>query len=276
MRVYQIILSAGVAMALSSCIYFENGLSVVDSHSLPEKQITLDPVFNPHLLADTLTPDTAAHYPQQVVLEKSLKKILSRVDQINKTQSDSSWTSLMKSWNDFRINDLNSSGLPALKTGGPESADFNSPEVDRDWVNLNIRLLKLSGDVKFGDALEKILYQSKSPVFTAEMLKSVIYTRVDDQIYVNIFGNSSMTYEHTTGGTVKIWQETDFPKGNQVLIQFDCDDTRFMDIYVRIPEWAVNPTVTHGNVKYVPYPGQYCEVSRKWKKGDVITVVLNN
>lgn len=277
MKLYQFILATGLVLFLSSCIYFENGLNVVNSHSLPEKQVTLDSIaFGPHLLLDTLLTDSTTHFPQQNLLENSLKKMFGQVENIRKSQSDSAWTSLKKNWNTFRINHLNTEGLPVFRPDGPESAELTSPELNRDWANLNIQLLKLSGEVQFGDALEKMLYKSKEFVFTARMLKSVIYTRVDDEIYINIFGNSSMTYEHTTGGKVKIWQETQFPNSNQVVIKFDCDDLRFMDIYIRIPEWAVNPTVTHGNVKYVPYAGQYCEVSRKWKKGDEITVVLNN
>lgn len=277
MKFNKIILSAGLALILSSCIYFENGLNVVNSNSIPEKQVTLDGVvFGPHIFADTVLTDTTTHFQQQNLLENSLKKMFGQVERISKNQSDTVWTSLIKSWNAFRINHVNTNGLPVFKANGAESSELDSPEVNRDWANLNIQLLKLSGEVRFGDALEKMLYESKVPVFTKEMLKSVIYTRVDDQIYVNIFGNSSMTYEHTTGGKVKIWQETDFPNSNQVLIKFDCDDIRFIDIYIRIPEWAINPTVTHGNVKYVPYAGQYCEVSRKWKKGDEISVVLNN
>jgi hypothetical protein len=277
MKFYQFIVATGLVLILSSCIYFENGLNVVNSHSLPEKQVTLDSVvFSAHILTDSVFADTTTQFPQQNVLESSLNKMFGQVAYLGKSPSDTAWTSLTKNWNTFRINHLNSEGLPVFRYDGPESAELRSPELNRHWANLNIHLLKLSGEVRFGDALEKMLYQSKVPVFTTKMLKSVIYTRVDDQIYVNIFGDSSMLYNHTTGGKVKIWQETAFPNSNEVLIKFDCDDIRYMDIYIRIPEWAKNPTVTHGNVKYVPYPGQYCEVSRKWKKGDEITVVLNN
>lgn len=277
MKFHQIIFSAGLVLVMSSCIYFENGLNVVNSQSIPEKQVTIDSIaFAPHLMADTVLNDSTTNIPRRKDLGNELKKMFGQLEHIRKSQSDTAWTALTKNWNNFRKADLNTDGLPVFKTGGPESAGLFSPEVNRDWANLNIQLLKFSGEVEFGDALEKMLYESKEPVFTAKMLKSIIYTRVDDQIFVNIFGNSSMVYNHTTGGKVKIWQETAFPNSNEVLIKIDCDDILFMDIYIRIPEWAKNPTVTHGNVKYVPYAGQYCEVSRKWKRGDVITIELNN
>jgi len=228
----------------------------------------------PHLQVDSLVTDFTEALPEQNLLQKKLDKMLARTNRIGKTKSDSLWTALSSTWEDFRKNDLDSAGLPFVKANNASGASVISPKLNRDWVDLNIRLLKLSGEVRFGDALEKILYQSKVPVYTEKMLKSVIYTRVDDQIFVNLFGSSSMNYQHTTGGNVKIIQETKFPENQEVTIKIECGDLRFMDVYIRIPSWAQNPTVMHGNVKYVPYPGQYCLVSRKWKTGDEIQVVL--
>ena len=276
MKLKQIALIAGLAWALTSCLYFERGLNAINSESLPEKQITLGNALMQRLRADSPVTDSTEELPEQNILQKKLDKMLARVNRIDKNKSDSLWTALSQSWEDFRKNDLDSAGLPFAKANNPHGASVISPKLNRAWIDLNIRLLKLSGEVRFGDALEKILYQSKVPVYTEEMLKSVIFTRVDDQIFVNLFGSSSMNYQHTTGGNVKIIQETKFPENQNITIKIECNDLRFMDVYIRIPSWAKNPTVMHGNVKYVPYPGQYCLVSRKWKTGDEIQVVLRN
>ena len=136
--------------------------------------------------------------------------------------------------------------------------------------------MKFSGEIRFADVLEKLLYESKSPVLSEKLLKSVIYTRIYDQVFVNIIGSSSISYQHTTGGTVKLIQQTDYPEGNEMILKCECSDLRFMDVFIRIPSWAVHPSVTHGNVKYVANPGEYCEISRKWENGDEIKVVLKN
>jgi DUF1680 family protein len=56
----------------------------------------------------------------------------------------------------------------------------------------------------------------------------------------------------------------------------ETNDARYLDVYIRIPEWAVNPTVAHGNVKYVAHPGEYCQISRKWKDKDEFFIILKN
>ena len=142
MKFKQIILTAGLAWMLNSCIYFENGLNVVNSHSIPEKQVTLDSVvFKPHLLVDTLAADTTTHFQQQNLLEKKLQQMFQQVELISKSQSDSAWKSLTKNWNTFRINHLNLKGLPVFNISDTGSVALNSPEVSRDWAELNMRLL---------------------------------------------------------------------------------------------------------------------------------------
>ena len=83
-------------------------------------------------------------------------------------------------------------------------------------------------------------------------------------------------HHHTTGGTVKLTQRTDFPRSNIVTLTCETNDARYLDVFIRIPEWAVNPTVAHGNVKYVAHPGEYCQISRKWKDKDEFYIILKN
>jgi DUF1680 family protein len=187
--------------------------------------------------------------------------MIAESDRVKKSESDSSWTSLISKWEDFRKNTTGIEGIPAA---------FGK------WAELNVRLLKFSGENRFADVLEKMLYESKKPVLSEKLLKSIIYTRIYDQVFVNIIGSSSVSYSHTTGGTVKLIQQTDYPEGNEMILKCECGDVRFMDVYIRIPSWAVNPTVTHGNVKYVARPGEYCEISRKWENGDEVKVILKN
>lgn len=274
MKFTHLIAIAGIALFLQACGNDMNRLNVVDSESFSEKEITLDDRITRHLLADSLLPE-----PEIVLLEpnsflKNLNEMISLSENIRKNQSDSSWIALSASWRDFRKNNVRPDGMPVIQSSTlPDSATIMSL---LKWAELNINLLKFSGEVRFGDALEKLLYESKVAVLTKKILKSVIYTHIDDQIFINIIGSSSMNYQHTTGGIVKLIQETDYPAGNEMTLKCECGDIRFMDVFIRIPSWAINPTVTHGNVKYVARPGEYCEISRKWQNGDEIRVVLMN
>jgi DUF1680 family protein len=61
-----------------------------------------------------------------------------------------------------------------------------------------------------------------------------------------------------------------------MTLKCESNDVRYLDVFIRIPEWAINPTVSYGNVKYVAHSGEYCQVSRKWHDGDEFRIVLKN
>ena len=261
MKQIQNLVFSGIILVLFSCGSNSNRLNIVNSKSLSEKQVTLDGPIIGHLLTDSLRTESENNIQESTAFLSKLEEMIAASDRVKNSESDSSWTSLTSKWEDFRKNTTEIEGMPDL--------------VGK-WAELNVRLLKFSGEIRFADELEKLLYESKNPVLSEKLLKSVIYTRIYDQIFVNIIGASSMSYTHTTGGTVKLIQQTNYPDGNEMILKSECGDLRFMDVFIRIPSWAVNPSVTHGNVKYVARPGEYCEISRKWANGDEIKVVLKN
>jgi len=256
-RIFAII---GFVILLFSCGSKDDGLNVVNSQSFPDENIVLDQSLNQHLLSDSVSIRST-----QNPVSAKLDKLISLAVSLQKNQSDSLWDLVSAGWYD-----LGKNGLLALK------ADSNQTLVAGKWADLNVMLLKLSGEVRFGDEIEDFLYKYPSVVLSEKQLKSIIYTHVDDQIFINVIAPSSFSYHHTTGGTVRFVQATVYPVGDEMTLTCEVNDVRYMDVYIRIPSWAVNPTVTHGNVKYVARPGEYCEIYRKWNNGDEIQVRLKN
>lgn len=262
MKISKFIFIAAMVLFIASCVNDEGGLNVVNSESFNEVQITFDKSVTDRLLLDSLMEEEAKVQEENSRSEK-LNELIEEASKFKTNPKDSSWRTFLTKWDDFSENSLT-------------NETQNAKILIQEWTELNINLLKLSEEVRFGDAIEKILYNSPNPVLSDKMLKSVIYTHVFDKIFINILASSSMNYKHTTGGTVTLIQQTNIPEGHEMTLKCELEDTRYMDVYIRIPAWAVNPTVTHGNVKYVPHPGEYCEISRKWKDGDEITVRLIN
>lgn len=261
MKLTPIILIAGVALLFVSCSKNQNDLIVVNSKSFAEKQIVLDASLSGRLCTDSLTP-----IQEQGELTKRLDELNFRLEKLMKSESDSSWVSILKSWDKIRLD----RAISAADT--TSAAKFQLQK----WAELNIKLLKFSGEERFADALEKILFENKVPVLTEKELKSVVFTHVYDQIFVNLLATSSLTHNHTTGGIIKLTEQTSYPESSEMTLKCESNDVRYLDVFIRIPEWAVNPTVTHGNVKYVAHPGEYCQISRKWNDGDEINVRLKN
>jgi hypothetical protein len=278
MKQNQAFIFAWIILIFSSCGNDPNSLSVINSQSFPEKQISLHlQSGQPFGVDSLLCGNRSGLSNEEHLVVNQLNDILSMAEQIQKSPSDSLWVSLIKNWNELNTNYFRTEKTFVNGSSLPDSLSNKIlPEAIRKWAELNLNLVKLSGEVRFGDAFEKVLYGKDKGAISEKLVKSVIYTHVFDQIYVNIIGASSVDYQHTTGGNVKIIQETNYPQGNEMTLKTECNDLRYMDIFIRIPSWAVNPTVTHGNVKYVAIPGEYCQISRKWKTGDEINVSLKN
>jgi len=264
MKLLRIFAIIGIAAFLISCGSTENGLNVVNSESFPAKNISLD-----GSITQRLTADSVEFSSEQNSLLIKLDRMIQDTEKLRKNHSDSLWNAVSARWYYF--------GKDVWPISSSDSvSDSKASVIAKKWADLNIALLKFSGEVRFGDAIDSLLYKSPRLVLTERQLKSIIYTHVDDQIFINVFGSSSFYYQHTTGGNVKLIQQTDYPLGNEMILTCEVADVRYVDVFIRIPSWAVNPTVTHGNVKYVARPGEYCEIYRKWNNGDEIQVRLKN
>lgn len=278
MKLIQLFASVWLILIFSSCGKDTNRLTTINSESFHEKQVTVHFQSGQLLDVDSLVNnDQPALLNNQQLVLNQLDGMMSMTAHIRKSGSDTEWVALTKNWTEFNSDNFGNGSTPFSSNHSPDSLDNKIfPEAVRKWAELNADLVKLSGEARFGDALEKILYGTGSVFISKKLIKSVIYTHIFDHIFINIIGSSSVDYHHTTGGNVRIIQETNYPQGNEMTLKSECSDLRYMDVFIRIPSWAINPTVTHGNVKYVARPGEYCQISRKWKTGDEISVVLRN
>ncbi len=160
-----------------------------------------------------------------------------------------------------------------------KSSDFNLNEVKK-WIEVTGFLLEVTANEKYAAELETIVYQSSTKFSESEireienLLIPFIFTKNVDYIYVNLFVNSAVKYGHTLKGAVEITQETEFPESGEVQIKFKMENNRYIELYIRIPEWAEGATVTEKGVKYVAVPGTYCPIARKWKEGDFVEITF--
>lgn len=267
MKLTHLLYAIAMVFVFSSCRNDANQLSVMNSESFHEMQIQLQLEPEPNSFASDSLSAISNLKPEQLFVLDQLDEMLSMTNSIRKSGSDSIWVSLIRNWNDFNTNIGDQTNSSTHKI---------FPEAILKWAELNIALVKLSGEVRFGDAIEKIINGSGNTLISEKLLKSAFYTHVDDKIFINLIGSSSIEYQHTTGGNVKFIQETKYPASDVMILKSECGDKRFVEIFIRIPSWAENPTVTYGNVKYVARPGEYCQISRKWKTGDEIMVKLKN
>jgi len=243
-----------LALALATACKTNNNVEEVNSLSFPENAVVLGESLLPKLAAEK--DSTGNRYHDQ------MNQLLNTIDAFDKNPTPEKWSAVLRDWTAIGKNNF----------GNPDTN--NSSAETKQWADINIRLLKMTENVAFGDELEKLLYSKAS--LTEQQVKAVIYSHLDDKIFVNLIGSSSVTHHHTTGGSLKLMQQTHFPQSNEMTLSVETGDVRFLDVFIRIPSWAKNPTAQLGNVKFVANPGEYCEISRKWKNGDQIHISLKN
>jgi len=101
-----------------------------------------------------------------------------------------------------------------------------------------------------------------------------IYAHSKDSLFLNLFIASELNWKEKG---VKIKQETNFPYEEQTKLTVKDGSSNFK-LLVRYPAWvgkgALKITVNGKDVSYSTLPSSYVSIERKWKKGDVVKILL--
>ncbi|MBO0784116.1 MAG: glycoside hydrolase family 127 protein, partial [Ktedonobacteraceae bacterium] len=187
-------------------------------------------------------------------------------------------------------------------------AHFETPCGSYADLKLARYLIRLTADPRYGDGLERTLYNtmlatrtpdsdggypyysnygphavkqyyhSKWPCCSGTLAQGVadyvlnIYFHDDDALYVNLFTPSTVSWERP-GGTIIVEQSTNYPAEDASRMTVHAGG-RFA-LRVRIPAWTTGATVRVNNGPIIPAKAsRYFEVERHWKEGDTVDVVV--
>lgn len=90
-----------------------------------------------------------------------------------------------------------------------------------------------------------------------------------------LLGPCSVTSQVSDGSTVTIDEETTYPFSDRVVMRVHCKSGTKFPMSIRIPGWAVGATVkAAGGPPTSPIAGSIARISRSWKDGDAVVVVL--
>ena len=122
---------------------------------------------------------------------------------------------------------------------------------------------------------------------TLLMIPTWTYAKSDDGIYVNLFIGSTINVERIAGTDVTMVQKTDYPWSGNVTISVHPKQTRQFTVYVRVPDRVTSklyqPTPEINGLKSLVVNGKkispkikngYVAITREWKSGDTIELVL--
>ncbi|WP_423128868.1 hypothetical protein [Gaoshiqia sp. Z1-71] len=244
----------------SSCRYRTAPDQVGVSKAVASGQISLGGIIAEQLVEEH--PENHNNETREHNLAQATNKLIIKTEELKNRNRTIKTENLIRDWE-------------TLQETITDRFEQLTAEDIRLWVAWNDSLLKYTGQVWFADELERMFYNAPIPdVITEEQVKSVCYTRLYDRIYVNIYGSSAIEYEHTTGGKIRMIQDTKYPYDGSIRLRFEMQDTRYLDLFIRIPEWADRASVTVKGVKYNVIAGQFTEVAKKWKNGDEVEIIL--
>ncbi len=175
------------------------------------------------------------------------------------------------------------------------------------WVHLNRELLRLTGEAKYAEEIEKTAYNSligaqdpngedwyyfsfpngrrnntyywacckSSGALALEELPPLVFGRTADGIAVNLYTAATARIEMPEGA-VNMAVNTDYPRSGDVRIVVDPARAATFPLLVRIPAWAAGATIAVNGkpAEASPRAGEFCRIARRWKRGDQVVLTL--
>lgn len=185
--------------------------------------------------------------------------------------------------------------------------------VTATWMKFLYQLLRLTGDVRFADELERNLYNG---LLGAQMpdgrwwayFSGVNGERVPslmqhddvglsccvvsgprallltpqwavmsskDGPVVNLYFPGTADLPSPSGGKIVITQETDYPVGETVDISMGISEPEKFTLALRIPAWSEKTVLKVDGEPVETKPGSYTRIQRMWKNGDKVRLTLD-
>ncbi len=101
---------------------------------------------------------------------------------------------------------------------------------------------------------------------------SNMWMRSENGIAAMFFGPSELktTVKNTE---VQLKEITNFPFEDKIVFEVNPEKNLTFDFTIRIPEWGGNYQITSSDAK-IKKQGNYCIISKNWKKGDKVTLTF--
>ena len=176
-------------------------------------------------------------------------------------------------------------------------------------IRLYDSLLRLEGNSRYGDLIERTVYnalfaaqsfdgrriryytplEGKREFFPDDTyccpcnyrrivadLPTMVYYRSRDGVAVSLYAPSEATIALDKTLSLRLRQETDYPTSGHVVLRLDPSRPARFPLELRIPRWCDKPTVAVNGQPWEksPAPGTFLSLDRQWRAGDRVTLDL--
>nr|WP_199074973.1 glycoside hydrolase family 127 protein [Pedobacter sp. ASV19] len=157
-------------------------------------------------------------------------------------------------------------------------------------ISLDGKKFLYTNPLSYSDALpfkqrwskERVPYISLSNCCPPNVVRTIAevsdyaYSISDQGLWFNLYGGNELDTRLKDGTKLSISQQTNYPWDGQIKVVLRESGSTPYSLYFRIPAWAekaqlkVNHQLQDVNLQ----SGQYAELKRVWKKGDVVELLL--
>lgn len=177
------------------------------------------------------------------------------------------------------------------------------------WLQVTEFLLELTGEVKYADAMEKLLwnhvfasqaidgdcYRYHTPpngvkpdgYFRApdcctasghrmvSLLPTFLYGKDDRGLFVNQYSDSTVEVKLSGDRIVRLRQSTSYPESDSVRLTVEDAPRSPIAIRLRLPGWCAKPQLALNDKAPTNLTsGTYFSIERRWQRGDEINLVF--
>ena len=171
------------------------------------------------------------------------------------------------------------------------------------WLQLNWRLLRLTGEARFGQEIERTVYNhllaAQDPhngnisYYTSwvgpkectnailccvssgprgiSLIPQLVWGVEQDTLVVNLYTPGRARFQ-VQGVAVEVVSETDFPSDGHVRLTLSTQQATSFTVRLRVPEWASMFEVRVGERNLTGKPGRMLDVSRTWEGASVLDI----
>lgn len=109
---------------------------------------------------------------------------------------------------------------------------------------------------------------------TLAQINNYAYNLSKEGLYVNLYGSNHLKTKTLSGDKIEIEQETNYPWEGDIVLKVTKAPKNNYAFFLRIPGWSQGASikVNGKKIKETVVAGTFTKVSKKWKKGDVITL----
>jgi uncharacterized protein len=210
---------------------------------------------------------------------------------------------VLRAWDDIVQHQLYRTGtVSAMEHFQPEgrllslqSSNVGETCATVTWLQLNWRLLRLTGEARFGQEIERTVYNhllaaqdaknGNISYYTAwvghkeftdavlccvssgprgiSLIPQLTWGLARDALVINLYTPGRARFE-IRGAPVEVSSETTFPSEGHVTLTVNSKRATRFTVRLRVPEWATTFEVKTGSRTLTGRPGQMLDVSQVW------------